>query len=429
MEAEGSLTKNKAPVYEGTKREQYVAKLQDDADRFTRRIELERRRVEEFEKMLKVMKAKVEEQRKNMGGVYAQKESQEAVEKQIRILESRLDKALSKFNEALAHNKQLREEIDNLRRERKTFDSIYRKLEQQLHDRKKEMANIIEVANLMYEARDKAQEEMKELKMQFDRENDAHQAQLAELNQQLLQLDGRMRELELSLRRPIESVQETRHKKKSEEMVVDKETKERQEKLRMYEDAFKRIQDVTGIENIDELVEQFIKAEDENFAMFRRLNTMQEEIEEIEGHITDLKREIVEYREKNSMSQTQKGHLFKQLQERITETEKRAEMFDNKYTTSIHELEVVYGTVKQMFERAGCSWDVADSASGEISESNIMIALGMIEERINVFLMRMAAQEPQAGGGKNYDTDESESLEERPLTRDEIKVGPSVAMK
>jgi hypothetical protein len=40
------------------------------------------------------------------------------VQKQIRILENRLDKALVKFNEALAHNKQLRETIDNLRRER-----------------------------------------------------------------------------------------------------------------------------------------------------------------------------------------------------------------------------------------------------------------------------------------------------------------------
>jgi len=36
--------------------------------------------------------------------------------------------ALQKFNEALAHNKQLRETIDNLRRERVVFDQIYKKL-------------------------------------------------------------------------------------------------------------------------------------------------------------------------------------------------------------------------------------------------------------------------------------------------------------
>jgi hypothetical protein len=36
---------------------------------------------------------------------------------------------LVKYNEALAHNKQLRQTIDNLRRERLVFDQIYKKLE------------------------------------------------------------------------------------------------------------------------------------------------------------------------------------------------------------------------------------------------------------------------------------------------------------
>ena len=42
-----------------------------------------------------------------MGGVNAARENQLMVQKQIRILENRLDKALVKFNEALAHNKEL----------------------------------------------------------------------------------------------------------------------------------------------------------------------------------------------------------------------------------------------------------------------------------------------------------------------------------
>ena len=78
----------------------------------------------------------------------------------IRILENRLDKALVKFNEALAHNKKLRENIDNLRRERVVFDNIYRKLEKELHEKKKQMANIIELSNRAYEQRDSAQIEI-----------------------------------------------------------------------------------------------------------------------------------------------------------------------------------------------------------------------------------------------------------------------------
>mgnify|MGYP001460891698 CR=1 FL=1 len=80
--------------------------------------------------------------------------------------ENRLDKALVKFNEALAHNKQLREEIDNLRRERVVFDNIYRKLERELHDKKKQMSNIIELSNLAYEQRDAAQMEVAAIEAQ-----------------------------------------------------------------------------------------------------------------------------------------------------------------------------------------------------------------------------------------------------------------------
>ena len=37
-----------------------------------------------------------------------------------------------KFNEAIAHNKTLRDKIDDLRRERVVFESIYRKMEKEL---------------------------------------------------------------------------------------------------------------------------------------------------------------------------------------------------------------------------------------------------------------------------------------------------------
>lgn len=82
------------------------------------------------------------------------------------MLEHRLHRALIKFNEAIAANKELREEIDNLRRERVVFDGIYKKLQHELAEKKKRMAEIIEVANVAYEARDRAQSEITSLKLQ-----------------------------------------------------------------------------------------------------------------------------------------------------------------------------------------------------------------------------------------------------------------------
>jgi hypothetical protein len=109
-----------------------LAKLHEEGDLFTQKVALEKRAIGELKKQTKMMRHKILIQRKSMGGVNASRDNAQMVQKQIRILENRLDKALVKFNEALAHNKTLREQIDNLRRERVVFDNIYRKLEREL---------------------------------------------------------------------------------------------------------------------------------------------------------------------------------------------------------------------------------------------------------------------------------------------------------
>merc|ERR1712228_916274 len=127
------------------------------------------------------------------GGVNASLENSKAVQKQIRVLENRLDKGLQTFNEAIAANRKLREEIDLLRRERLVFDDIYRKLENELAQKKKEMANIIEQANAAYEARDSAQAQMAALKQQADKEHSEFEKEWREFGR-LIENDKRMKE-------------------------------------------------------------------------------------------------------------------------------------------------------------------------------------------------------------------------------------------
>merc|ERR1711881_87243 len=116
-----------------------------------------------------------------------------AVAKQIRILEDRLNAGLQKFNVAIAANKKLRDEIDTLRRERAVFDDIYKKLENELQQKKKEMANIIEQANAAYEARDSAQAQMAALKQQADKEHAEFEKEWTELGR-LIENDKKMKE-------------------------------------------------------------------------------------------------------------------------------------------------------------------------------------------------------------------------------------------
>ena len=104
-------------------------RLRQEIDQYSELMEQERRTIDVTSEQIALMKQKILHTRKTMGGVNAARENQAMIQKQVRILENRLDKALVKFNEALAHNKKLRDEIDDLRRERVVFDSIYTKLD------------------------------------------------------------------------------------------------------------------------------------------------------------------------------------------------------------------------------------------------------------------------------------------------------------
>lgn len=63
------------------------------------------------------------------------------------------------------------------------------------------------------------------------------------------------------------------------------------EKVQMYTQAFEKIQQATGIEDIDHLVNTFITAEDQNYTLFNYVNEVNQEIEKLEDQITAIKAE------------------------------------------------------------------------------------------------------------------------------------------
>ena len=64
----------------------------------------------------------------------------------------------------------MREEIDHLRKEKVIFENVYSRLDKQLVNKRKDMAEIIEVANTAYQERDKVQEKLATMISQSDKE-------------------------------------------------------------------------------------------------------------------------------------------------------------------------------------------------------------------------------------------------------------------
>jgi len=257
-------------------------RLNDEEEVLIKKITYEKKKVEELDKQNEFLQRKLKTTRESAGPT-SSRDSQAFIMKQVRVLENRLDKALIKYNEALSKNKDLRGTIDDLRREKNVYDGIYKKLERELNEKKRIMADIIEMSNQAYEARDQSEHEIELIKRQMKEREELWEAELKQLNQKLSSFErvSKMLEDEHRGKMTIDEEKALKKKVRGGVWVLGAEKSKLAEKKQVaesFEDMFLRIQQATKIDDIEVLVESFIEAEDRNFSLFNYVNELTMEV-------------------------------------------------------------------------------------------------------------------------------------------------------
>ncbi|KAJ3045359.1 Coiled-coil domain-containing protein 63 [Rhizophlyctis rosea] len=318
--------------------------MTEQAENYTRKIRQILAEIAELDDAIADVDRDIDQQRADLGGVNAASQNHEAISKQIRILENRLDKALVKFNKSLAVNKHLRATIDNLRRERLVFDNIYRKFEKELMEQKKQMADIIEASNSAYEARDEAQTRILALREKAEKEYQAYIQEMKELDRTLEQ-DRKLKDFMATKA----SDRHVHHegaagaeggagglpKKKggkekdatrfgSQELITDS--------LETYERAFEEIRKVTGISDINELVKRFKAVEDQNFSLFNYVNEINNDIEKLAEEIVEVQRKIDAMVVEGVKEEERRRKEVGSLEEQLNSCNEKAGQYERQYT-------------------------------------------------------------------------------------------------
>jgi len=220
------------------------------------------------------------------------------------------------------------------------------------------------------------------------------------------------------------------------------------EKVQVYEEAFAKMQAATGISDIDELVENFINAEDQNFSLFTYANELSGDIEKHEAEIADFKGQL-EFLKGTGGGQVnaEKQKMFGELEEKWSKIDKMAEHYELKYQQAAKTLTAVRAGIQSVFNRLHTkSFGPPDMSA--VSEGNMIQYLGIIEGRISEILNvynstqqlegddeEPAQPPPRPAGGaqltiklpstvEDYSDDEEEDDEDdqRPFTREELKL-------
>merc|ERR1712139_104912 len=332
---------------------------------------------------------KINCQHRNMGGVHASHQRHVTTQHTIRVFENRLNKATREFNDCLAQNAKLREEIQHLRPQRAVFDNIHKRIYKDLTSKKREQIELIEQTTMAFDQRDEAEQKMSALK-------DRNQKDLAQYNMEYKEL---MRQLDHDETLKKFLLDKTQERWELAEAVSNERKKSFEAKservaegtLKEYLNAFKEIRKITGETQNTKLVERFIQMEDQNFTMYNYMNEISNQLEKE----TDLVRMI------ENQTSIHKADSEQILDQKRAECEILRKKFNQRnmvLTNSQKELErqgdLHYNLkkgIKQIFENCGCSMEQIENKLGdqsEVNDQNIMEYLAIIEEMANNMMRR-----------------------------------------
>lgn len=418
-----------------TEQQEAMQVLNEQGEKYAQAIEFEKKNIEIMDEQLQIMRQKSLQQRRVMGGVNASRDNYNMIQKQIRILENRLDKSLIKFNESISHNKVLRHEIDDLKRERVVFENIYRKMERELQEKKKQMAEIIELSNQSYEQRDQFQMEIAAIEQANRKEQEEFDEQMLTLTRLLdteLQLPApgsslgtRARSVNRLMNNPSESAlfpgstndsssgsilpgirnanSPPKRSKSAGNGLMSSQSLgvldfhpntttgsapptagtnelDFRERAQNFEEAFNKIKAATGIQDIDELVKTFIKNEEHNFSLFNYVNEQNNEIEKYEEQIQQLKEEEIKYAQESGNDVNQHKEILKDLENKLQVTDNMAEKYELRCQDLSRIIESLKHGLQIIFHKL--EWDGEDGTiPPTINEINMVNYLGLLEKK------------------------------------------------
>lgn len=120
-------------------------------------------------------------------------------------------------------------------------------------------------------------------------------------------------------------------------------------KLKEYQDAFDRILKATGAKNIDELVSNFIEAEERNFTLSKYVNELTQENESLDEQIDKIKKQIDWYRNQGLGEDNERKKLQKELEQKIIESEKEYQKNIVEYKATIEKINQIKQNIEEIF--------------------------------------------------------------------------------
>ncbi|XP_059053932.1 coiled-coil domain-containing protein 63-like [Achroia grisella] len=287
------LTKSTSNILENTKTRDKLISLLKEHEKCSTEVRDHRTTITELDFLMKQVQREIKGLRsKGTGGEieYTNTLSNQTLLSQ---LENRLNTAMKKFNTVNSENFKIRLEIDKLLRDRQFFNMIWKNQIKRMMDGKAQILELVEQAITTYDQREEWCNKLDALKDKAAMDYRKHCLEVRELQRQL---DHSMK-LEEFLRTK-GTVRLTTADAKAEAKRLE----QQEEEMRVYNNyvnILEAIKEFTGEDDVDKLIQEYTRREEENYALFNYINEVNSELKNLSDNVKMLKVDIDDERAKH----------------------------------------------------------------------------------------------------------------------------------
>jgi len=317
--------KGKCTVYQAYLKD-HLHRMQHEIEITTRKLELEKRRLAKLDEEVtrarsehddatlpekKEKEGKEDEDKKKKKKNLTAGKTSASLQGPIKALQNRLDTQTKKLDQVTSDSKTLRDQVDQIRKERLQMNHVFRKL----HDEIRENGSLIAGLSMEIDANKDVQcdagQRIQAMKKKLDQERTSFKGEVLRLREEMKKQDREKKAFEVKLNQDNLG----RHCKKD-YLIADEEEdfsennamrrilklaflnciqrrhiKQHQKNIEVFEQAFATIKSTTGISDIEEIVKIFVKLEERNFSLLTYVNQLNREIESLEKQLHDLQQQ------------------------------------------------------------------------------------------------------------------------------------------
>ncbi|XP_019589453.2 coiled-coil domain-containing protein 63 isoform X2 [Rhinolophus sinicus] len=310
------------------------------------------------------------------------------LQKQIHVLETRLNLVTIQFHKLLTTNAKLRKEIEDLRYQKAAYDHVSQQLHRRLSVQKKIMNVAIEQSSQAYEQRLEAAARMAAMK-------DRQKKDISQYNTEIRELErvyAHETKLKSFLLFKLNDRQELEEQAMKEEALKAKKPKVKSmgESFESYEVAHLRLLKLAENGDLNKLIEDFLAREEKNFARFTYVTELSNDVEMMHKRTQEIQNEIIHLQSQQKLSHDDNSSVLRQLEEKLKKTTEEADMYENSYKEVNSTLQQLKSWVENLLQKINCDTTkilVQLGETGKITEANLPQYFAIIEKKTNDLLL------------------------------------------